>query len=518
MMEKIWRKNFEVSRCSFLLFDEVADVIYKDEDLTAGKKAISEAIFIMQGQDNTGSYFIKEELRELVDLTLKAISDQPNKINHLHRIAEDGTTKLIALSREIQTADLSKLPTKRLGAIYNNLYHLITLNHGTALPTTWFVDSDGEDLSNHLLNYVKKRIEANGLKLNFAEAFSVLTTPARFTIGQIETKESLAILQQIKKDPVARRIFMQKDWVKIENDLSRIKPALRKKIHAHHQKWLWTPYTYLGPVYDLNYYLQVWSGLLRQKTDITRLLSELKTVNRKTNTKRRELIDLLKIDAKYRRVFDLAADIVWLKAYRKDGMFCASFAADILYLEVGRRFNLSLNQVRYLTHQETSKLLLKNKLPPLAEINQRIKACVIHMKNGKVNILTGPSARKFLARQNFEKIKVTNIKELKGTPACPGKVSGTVKIINLPEEMGKMNVGDIMVSHTTFPALVPAMKKATAIVTDDGGLTCHAAIVARELKKPCVVGVKMATLVFKDGDKIEVDADNGVVTKIIDNK
>lgn len=68
-----------------------------------------------------------------------------------------------------------------------------------------------------------------------------------------------------------------------------------------------------------------------------------------------------------------------------------------------------------------------------------------------------------------------------------------------------------MVAHTTFPALVPAMKKASAIITDDGGVTCHAAIVARELKIPTIVGTKVATGILKDGDLVEVDADNGIV-------
>jgi len=63
----------------------------------------------------------------------------------------------------------------------------------------------------------------------------------------------------------------------------------------------------------------------------------------------------------------------------------------------------------------------------------------------------------------------------------------------------------------TFPSFIAAMQKAIAFVTDEGSITCHAAIVAREMKKPCIVGTKNATKVLKDGDKIEVDADNGTV-------
>jgi pyruvate,water dikinase len=69
----------------------------------------------------------------------------------------------------------------------------------------------------------------------------------------------------------------------------------------------------------------------------------------------------------------------------------------------------------------------------------------------------------------------------------------------------------------TRPEYISAMKKAAAIVTDEGGITCHAAIVSRELKKPCIIGTKIATKVLKDGDLVEVDADKGIV-KILENK
>jgi len=78
--------------------------------------------------------------------------------------------------------------------------------------------------------------------------------------------------------------------------------------------------------------------------------------------------------------------------------------------------------------------------------------------------------------------------------------------------MSKMKQGDILVSIATDPDIVPAMKKAAAIVTEQGGVTSHAAIVSRELKIPCVIGTKIATKVLKDGMEVEVDANKGIVT------
>ncbi len=73
--------------------------------------------------------------------------------------------------------------------------------------------------------------------------------------------------------------------------------------------------------------------------------------------------------------------------------------------------------------------------------------------------------------------------------------------------------GEVLVSPMTVPDVMPAMRKAAAIVTDEGGITCHAAIVARELKKPCVVGTKTATTVFKTGDRLIVDTRRCLVRK-----
>ena len=101
-----------------------------------------------------------------------------------------------------------------------------------------------------------------------------------------------------------------------------------------------------------------------------------------------------------------------------------------------------------------------------------------------------------------------------GTCAYPGKTRGSVKIVNSVLDIKKVEIGDIMVSLTTYPAFLSAMKKASAIITEDGGITCHAAIVARELKIPCVVGIKKLTKFLNDGDMIEVDANKGIVRKI----
>lgn len=100
---------------------------------------------------------------------------------------------------------------------------------------------------------------------------------------------------------------------------------------------------------------------------------------------------------------------------------------------------------------------------------------------------------------------------LKGLGASPGIAIGEVKIVGSEKDISKVKEGDVLVAVMTTPDMVPAMKKASAIVTDEGGMTCHAAIVSRELGVPAVVGTKNATKVLKDGMLVTVDGEKGIV-------
>lgn len=106
------------------------------------------------------------------------------------------------------------------------------------------------------------------------------------------------------------------------------------------------------------------------------------------------------------------------------------------------------------------------------------------------------------------------ISEIKGKVAFSGWARGVARVLNAIDEATDFQKGDILVSINTNPSLMPVMQKAAAIVSDEGGITCHAAIVSRELKIPCVIGTKIASKIIKTGDLVEVDAETGVVRKL----
>jgi phosphohistidine swiveling domain-containing protein len=176
----------------------------------------------------------------------------------------------------------------------------------------------------------------------------------------------------------------------------------------------------------------------------------------------------------------------------------------VLLNEIGRREGISLEDMKYVLPSEIGKA-------DIIEIERRKNAILMLLHYGKIDLFTGDEAIK-LKNEIFPE-EIENILEVNGTPACLGIVTGRARIILRPQDFCKFQEGEVLITYMTRPDFVPLMKMAAAIVTEEGGITCHAAIVSRELRKPCVIGTKIATKVFKDGDMVEVDADRGIVRR-----
>ncbi|MEA3463923.1 MAG: PEP-utilizing enzyme, partial [Patescibacteria group bacterium] len=186
----------------------------------------------------------------------------------------------------------------------------------------------------------------------------------------------------------------------------------------------------------------------------------------------------------------------------------------IFYEIIAKEHELQFSDLMFYTPDELKNLYKKEKKVSKDELIRRKKLFLIYLKDGKIYFFSGKKARNIINKEIDKKSDKQNIKSIKGNVAFKGKVKGRVKIINNSREMKKMKKGDIIVSVMTAPRIYPALTKAKGIVTDEGGIVCHAAIVSRELKIPCIVGTKNASKILKYGDMIELDANKGEV-KII---
>jgi len=178
--------------------------------------------------------------------------------------------------------------------------------------------------------------------------------------------------------------------------------------------------------------------------------------------------------------------------------------------QINQRTGLDTDLALFLTKEEVILFFNESLLPSKEELKERRYFSVLIFQNGFKNVYVGIRAEK-IEKALFPSIKT---KILKGSSAYGGKVKGIVKVVLDPQKSRDFKEGDILVTSMTRPEYLPLIQKAAALVTDAGGILSHAAITARELKKPCIIGTKVATKTFKDGDIVEVDANIGVVRKI----
>ena len=224
----------------------------------------------------------------------------------------------------------------------------------------------------------------------------------------------------------------------------------------------------------------------------------------------REEVDLIKTAKEY----------VFIRTFRTDIFNKAGFIARPFLKEIAKRLGVSFGELIFLSAKEIDGGLEK-KLEPVVvpKIKERQRAFGALLYGDRVAIFEGREIDNFRKEQNIAEVEDSKMPSdgLKGMIASPGKVRGIVRVIADKKELNKVGNGDILVASMTTPDFVPAMERAAAFITDEGGITCHAAIVSREMQKPCIIGTKIATKVLKDGDLVEVDAERGVV-RILNKK
>lgn len=239
-------------------------------------------------------------------------------------------------------------------------------------------------------------------------------------------------------------------------------------------------------------------------------LSELFSDRKKNFNK---ILKVLKPDEKFTKLLKFLKENVYLRDHRDTIRQKLNLQLSSFYKEIGKRLGLSINEVATLTNEEIISNLSKNSKFSHQEINKRKLSYLLIQKGNEYKIYSGQNALiKANKELKFEKIK--KVKILKGIIGSLGKAKGRVKIVYTNKDLNKVKKGDVIVTTMTRQDFIFAIRKASALVTDEGSITAHAAIIARELKIPCIVATKIATKVFKDGDLVEVNANKGMIIKL----
>jgi phosphohistidine swiveling domain-containing protein len=284
----------------------------------------------------------------------------------------------------------------------------------------------------------------------------------------------------------------------------------RKTLLVHQKKFAFQPmYDINYDQYDIHHFEKELKKIIT-KFSRPEILGEIESIHQIYINRKKKNKLLMKLFKNDKAITSIAEFYIVFAAYKDRKPFVRDqicYYAQNLFREIAKRLSFSLTEVLFLTDEELIGGLKGKQVPMKPEIKRRISNSAYFQKDGKAVITTD--------EQDLKKIdhflKTKDCQMIRGITASSGKAMGPASIVISNTDFSKFKKNDVLIAAATRPDYVPLMKQASAIVTDEGGLLSHAAIVSRELKIPCVVGTNKATQVLKDGDLVEVDADKGIV-------
>lgn len=447
------------------------------------------AICLQMGR--RGIIFIDhQEWTGLGEFALKRITAKPQFADVINQRVLKLSDELTSFTTKLFKTNLKPIKTEQLLKWYGEFEE----RHGdlysyAIIPV--YLELYKPHLTKYLVDYLFNQVSKIGYHLTAKECFAHLTVPDKFSQVQLEEQSFLRLAGVAKN-----------------------KSKLAVKLQKHFKNFCYQGYNFEGPAFTREYFITRLKEFTKSGADCQAALRQIFINKRRALQLRIKIARELKIDPHTAMLFKTARDIIYGKDYRKMAMVRSYYQIEPLLKEIGKRLGLSLGEVRNCRRDELAAMAAgKIKRPP--ELSARMKGCLFAVADKKLPGIIDTKVvyhqmKKYLLRAE----DLSEVNYFHGQTATTGKARGIVKVINFKKDLPKMNAGDILVSQMTNPDLVSAMKKAAAIITDMGGITCHAAIISRELKIPCIIGTKVATKVLKDGDEVLVDADQGEVKKM----
>jgi phosphohistidine swiveling domain-containing protein len=427
-------------------------------------------------------YFAKDVIK--IGHEIDKFLSSPKNLKNFKAKAEVSEKECKILAGKILHLDISALSDPGLADLLKRWCEIYYLFTARFMP----IDATDETLESDF----RHALETSKIKLSFQDVADLLT-PDLPTYVQREHKDFCSLAQKY---------------------LGRISSQVKRKaLEKHLGKWWWTVMGWgQHKPMDREFLIKK----LSKEKDVKQLLKtqqkEEKARKLVLNRKKKLLAQLPVKIKNFLSAFEVLAEMHDTRKEVQMKMMTAGFKITDLIL---KRQKVSAKYRNFILLEEYLKL--HQQKPSVLELEKRKKYYWYEVwNNGGSEMLSGKKA--------WEKIRQSGInsqgdkqttKEIKGLPASPGKAIGRAKVELNAEVLNRtIQKGEILITSQTTPEFAPAMKKAAAIVTDEGGITSHAAIVSRELGIPCVIGTKIATKVFKDGDLVEVDANKGLVRKV----
>lgn len=459
---------------------------------------IEKAIEVGEGFACRTCYHIEDRkrLRHLMEEEIRA-----GKYTQDFFDAIDGTYKDVVRDiRSFRQADLAHASSDELIAYFDRYYHIyITTLHPMVLA---IYASDLQDLFEAEL----RKAVGDVSQEKMLDHTALLLTPTRLT--QVQKEEEVLFSLQA--------LFLQAYPSAGKEDLERFiaRGETTQTLEKLETEYGFFHMEYIGePKFAADYAEMLRSRIEDLQGDSMAwkdLLSPAKRLS-ETIQKQKDFFDAHQGSEFFKRLVFAMQEFLIVLDYSKVDLVEGIYHARPLLSEIGKRTGLDWVSVRFLLPDEIRDHIRNSKKADLRALKERMEYFVNVLEDYKINSYFGDEAHG-VANELLEREEAPeNIKEFKGLTAYPGKVRGIACIVTGAQDRDKFRQGQIMVTRDTTTELTSIIKKASAIIADQGSMLSHTAIVSREFKIPCLVQTKFGTKVVKDGDELEVDASNGIV-------
>lgn len=435
---------------------------------------------------------------KLFNLSFFRLQKEPTILKKFIQIFQNKSTIFLKNLKKIEKKFTQNISNKDIVRYYNKYYKEYENVCLFGEPFPWALQTKlPQCLESSLKIKDKKR------KL---EIFTLLVSPILPSFINREEEDLYKIAKKIKKIKKWLELFQLNEY-SILDKLQKFQ-ELNFLIKQHKNKYYWVTYDYIGKIQDEKYFIKRLKEILSTKNFHKKdFEKERKLLIEKQEELFNDLISKGIITKKDKLLFLAAQDATYLMDLKKEMLTQAHYIINKLLNIAAKRLGITLNTMVF-AHKNDLPKLLNNKMN-INILKQREKKSAYYFSDEGLAIFTGKDVDNIL---NFAEGRIKNkIKEFSGICANPGTIIGKACVLQSPKDIKKLKKGDILITGMTTPEYVPAMKKASAIITNEGGITCHAAIVSRELGIPCIVGTKIATQVLRNDDLIELHAGNGVI-------
>jgi len=449
-------------------------------------------------------YALEHKLEEAMNRAFSLTQKDPDYVFKIRKRFEKIVLDFTNFTTEVFHKDLTKLSNHQLCQIMEKYFMLYPKIYAWGEPITLGLE---DSLGGYLKEYLKGKMNNyQDLKL-LTETYNILISPKEKSFVRREADDLLKIVQKIQQNKKIKQFFIKEKVTpkEIAQRFSKIYAEIKK----HEAAYCWVPYDYGVYLWDLKYFLKITKDLVKSR-NAEQDLEKSRHYYQILIKKQQQLIKKLKIETYYQKLFKVLRTCAFLLDYKKEQFTKSHYQIISVLREIAKRFKITEVQVRIYTPNELKQSLLYNKMISQKKLKSRYKYSVLYWAKGRFKLYEGGVAKTFFNQQVREE-KWDKPSSLDGVIASVGKCVGRVRVILYPRDLKKFRTGEILVTQMTSPDYITAIRKAGAIVTDKGGVTCHAAIVSREMGIPCVVGTKIATKVFKTGELVEVNANHNSV-------